>query len=36
MGSGFNLLHLGLRARLALAAAACAVVWLAVWWALAA
>jgi hypothetical protein len=35
MGSGFNLLNLGVSARLALAAAASALVWLAVWWALA-
>jgi hypothetical protein len=34
MGAGFNLLNLGVGARLALAAAACAVVWLAVAWAL--
>lgn len=35
MGSGFNLIYLGLGARLALAAAGCAVVWGAVFWALA-
>jgi hypothetical protein len=32
--SAFNLLNLGLGARLALAATACAVVWGATWWAL--
>lgn len=35
MESGFNLLNLGVGARLALATCACAVVWLAVAWALA-
>jgi hypothetical protein len=34
MGKGFNLLDMGLAARLGVAAAACAVVWLAVGWAL--
>ena len=34
MGSGFNLIYLGLGARLALAALGCAVVWGAVFWAL--
>ena len=35
MGPGFNFLNLGLGARLTLAGAACALVWLAVAWALA-
>ena len=35
MGSGFNLIYLGLGPRLALAAIGCAVVWGAVLWALA-
>jgi hypothetical protein len=35
MGPGFNLLNLGVGARLLLCAAACALVWLAVAWALA-
>lgn len=34
MGSGFNLIYLGLGARLALAVLGCAVVWGAVLWAL--
>lgn len=35
MGSGFNLIYLGLGARLALACVGCAAVWGAVLWALA-
>jgi hypothetical protein len=35
MGSGFNFIYLGLWARLALAVIGCAVVWGAVFWALA-
>lgn len=35
MGQGFNLIYLGVGARLALAAAGCAAVWGAVLWALA-
>ena len=35
MGAGFNLLNLGVGARVAIAAGACALVWLAVAWALA-
>jgi hypothetical protein len=34
MGSGFNLIYLGLGSRLALAALGCALVWGAVLWAL--
>jgi hypothetical protein len=35
MDPGFNLLNLGVAVRLAIAAAACALVWMAVAWALA-